>query len=101
MEGDCREVSLMAARELEHFLYRGDAVRFARERLGFDPDSIQEKMLRSRGRRGILNCCRQWGKSTVTAALAVHRAATRPGSLVLILSPSARQSAEFLTKARP
>src|SRR5205814_6714785 len=58
-------------------------------------------LLRSRAKRVILNCCRQWGKSTVTAAMAVHRAATQPGSLVLVASPSGRQSGEFLLKARP
>ena len=56
-------------------------------------------MLASDAKRGILNCSRQWGKSTVTAAKAIHRAYTRPGALVLVASPSERQSAEFLRKA--
>jgi hypothetical protein len=47
----------------------------------------------------MLNCSRQWGKSTVTAVMAVHRAMFEPESLVLVLSPSERQSAEFLRKA--
>src|SRR6059036_1353715 len=51
-------------------------VAFARERLGFSPDEKQELVLRG-GRRGIVNCTRQWGKSTVTAAKAVHRAHSR------------------------
>ncbi len=76
-----------------------DAVTFARERLGFEPDERQAAVLRSGARRGILNCSRQWGKSTVTAAKAVHRAYTRPGSLVLVASPSERQSAGFVRKA--
>jgi hypothetical protein len=58
------------------------------------------EVLRSTAKRGILNCSRQWGKSTVTAAKAVHRAYTRPGSLVLVASPSERQSAEFLRKVK-
>src|SRR5262249_62791 len=49
-----------------------DAVEFARERLEFHPDAIQEMVLRG-GRRGIVNCTRQWGKSSVTAVRAVHR----------------------------
>ncbi len=57
-------------------------------------------MLLSEANRGILNCTRQWGKSTITAAKAVHRAYTRPQSLVLVASPTDRQSAEFLRKAR-
>ncbi len=76
----------------------GDAVAFARERLGFEADEKQALVLLG-GRRGIVNCARQWGKSTVAAAKAVHRAYTMAGSLVLLLSPSGRQSGEFLRKA--
>ena len=75
-----------------------DAVEFARTRLEFEPDERQAEVLRSEAKRGILNCSRQWGKSTVAAAKAVHRAYSRPGSLVLVASPSERQSAEFLRK---
>jgi hypothetical protein len=39
------------------------------------------------------------GKSTVTAAKAVHRAYSVAGSLTLVVRPSARQSGEFLRKA--
>src|SRR5207253_10118520 len=76
----------------------GDAVAFAREKLGFDPDEKQMAMLRG-GKRGILNCSRQWGKSTVAAAKAVHRAYSEPGSLTLLLTPSGRQSREFMRKS--
>jgi hypothetical protein len=58
-------------------------------------------VLRSTSRRGILNCSRQWGKSTMAAVKAVYRAHTRPGSLVLIASPSERQSKELVRKAIP
>src|SRR5436309_10945465 len=75
-----------------------DAVKFARERLRFEPDGEQERALRG-GRRGIVLCTRQWGKSTVMAAKAVHRAHCVPGSLILLLSPCGRQSGEFLRKA--
>jgi hypothetical protein len=76
-----------------------DAVEFARTRLGFEPDERQEEVLRSEAKRGILNCSRQWGKSTVAAAKAVYRAYSRAGCLVLVASPSARQSRLFLRKA--
>ena len=46
-----------------------------------------------------MNCTRQWGKSTVAAAKAVHRAWHEPESLVLVASPSSRQSGEFMRKA--
>ena len=49
------------------------------------------------GKRGILNCSRQWGKSTVAAAKAVHRAYWESGSQTLLLT---RQSGEFIRKAK-
>ncbi len=73
--------------------------QFARTLLNFSPDALQSAVLDSPAKRGILNCSRQWGKSTVLAVKAVHRAFTRPGSLVLVASPSVRQSGEFLRKA--
>ena len=74
------------------------AVEFAREQLGFEPDERQA-VLASEAKRGILNCTRQWGKSTVAATKAIHRALTRAESLVIVASPTERQSAEFLRKA--
>lgn len=68
-------------------------------RLGFTPDERQLAVLESGAKRGILNCSRQWGKSTVAAAKAVHRAVTAPGCLVLAASPSERQSAALVRKA--
>jgi hypothetical protein len=76
-----------------------DAAEFARSRLKFKPDERQSEVLRSTARRGILNCTRQWGKSTVAAAKAVHRAFTQAKSLVLVASPTDRQSAELIRKA--
>src|SRR5207247_7841862 len=75
-----------------------DPVEWARARLGFTADPIQELALRG-GRRGIVNCTRQWGKSTVMAVKAVHRAMQEARSLTLTLSPSARQSGEVMRKA--
>jgi hypothetical protein len=80
--------------------YRMDPIRFVREQLHFDPDPTQQTVIESCHPRGLLNCTRQWGKSTVTAAKAIHRAATVPGSLTVVMSPSNRQSGEFLAKAR-
>ena len=72
---------------------------FARHKLAFEPDPRQAAVLDSQANRGILNCSRQWGKSTVLAVKAVHRAWTVAGSLTLVASPSERQSGEFLRKA--
>lgn len=70
---------------------------FARA-VGLDPDPWQERLLRSDAPRVILNCCRQSGKSTVSAILALHTALYSPGSLVLCLAPSERQSKELFSK---
>jgi hypothetical protein len=71
---------------------------FARARLEFEPDERQAEVLGARKRRLLLNCSRQWGKSTVTAVRAVFEAETRPGSLTLVAAPTARQSAELVRK---
>jgi hypothetical protein len=73
--------------------------QWARERLGFSPDAIQTRVLDSSAKRGVLNCTRQWGKSTVAAAKAVYQACVEPGSLTVVVSPTARQSGEFVRKA--
>ena len=76
-----------------------DPVHFARQRLLFSPDPVQARFLASWHPRRLLNCCRQWGKSTTVAALAVHRFVYGPpGNITLIFAPSLRQSAELLRK---
>jgi hypothetical protein len=75
-------------------------VSFAREALGFTPDAHQAQVLTSPHSRGLLNCTRQWGKSTIVALKAVHRSLFRPESMILVVSPSERQSREFLRKAK-
>ena len=77
----------------------GSAADWVRRELAFEPDAAQQRVLNSTSRRVLLNCTRQWGKSTVTAAKAVHQAMTVDGSLTLVVSPSGRQSGEFLRKA--
>ncbi len=75
-----------------------DRVAFARA-LGIEPDPWQERLLRSSSDRVLLNCSRQAGKSTMSAVIALHRALYHPGSLVLCLAPSERQSKELFAKA--
>lgn len=77
-----------------------DPVHFA-EAAGIRPDAWQADVLRSPSRRMLLNCSRQSGKSTTTALIALHTATYQASALVLLLSPSLRQSAElFRTVAR-
>jgi hypothetical protein len=75
-----------------------DPVAFAREQLDFEPDPWQVEVLLSPANRLLLNCSRQAGKSTTTAIVALHTALFRPGSLVLLVSPSLRQSSELFKK---
>lgn len=68
------------------------------ESVGMVPDEWQADVLRSQDDRILLNCCRQSGKSSTAAVLAVHTALYEPGSLTLLLSPSLRQSQELFRK---
>ena len=74
-----------------------DPVAFA-ESLGIVPDPWQRDLLNATDERIILNCARQSGKSTIVAIGALYHALTNPGSLVLILSPTQRQSGELFSK---
>jgi hypothetical protein len=77
-----------------------DPATFAAEQLGLEIHADQAPVFDTKIRRGIVNCCRQWGKSTSVAARAVHHAIYNADSLTLIVTPSASQSREFLRKAK-
>jgi hypothetical protein len=62
---------------------------------GMTPDPWQAELMRDSWTRALLLCSRQSGKSQVAGALALHDALTRPRSLVLLLSPTLRQSGEL------
>jgi hypothetical protein len=68
------------------------------EQAGITPDPWQCDVLRCSAARMLLLCSRQAGKSTITSILAVHTALYEPGSLVLLLSPTLRQSGELFKK---
>jgi Helicase len=74
-----------------------DRVEFARL-VGLAPDRWQERLLSSDAARVLMNCARQSGKSTMAGILALHRALTVPGSLILILAPAERQAKELFSK---
>jgi hypothetical protein len=78
--------------------YPEDPCEFASRFLHFELDEIQAAILRNPSRRVILNCTRQWGKSTLAAIKALHHALRNPGSLSCVACPSARQSAELIRK---
>jgi hypothetical protein len=74
-----------------------DRVAFARL-VGLAPDRWQEGLLHSEAPRVLMNCARQTGKSTAAGVLALHKALTHPGALVLILAPAERQAKELFSK---
>jgi hypothetical protein len=75
-----------------------DRVEFAAAAGLPDLDPWQVRLLRSDAPRVLLNCSRQSGKSTMAGVVALHRAFTVPGSLVLILAPAERQAKELFSK---
>jgi hypothetical protein len=66
--------------------------------LGLEPDPWQVQVLEGDHRRLLLNCCRQAGKSTGVALLGLGAAVFVPGTKVLLVSRSARQSAELFRR---
>jgi Terminase large subunit, T4likevirus-type, N-terminal len=68
--------------------------------LGIALDPWQADALTTPARDILLLCSRQAGKSLVAALLALREAVYRPGSLVLALSPSERQSKRLLRVIR-
>ena len=77
-------------------------VVFAREFLGFEPYEAQERVMRAipQYKEIVLNCSRQWGKSTLVAAMLVHRMLTEGGVLILVATPGARQSGQLVEKVK-
>ena len=75
-----------------------DPTRILCEGIGAPADTWQAKVLRRRTRRCLQLVTRQGGKSTTTAAKALHKALYTPGSLTLLVAPSQRQSGELFSK---
>jgi Helicase len=62
---------------------------------GLTLDQWQADLMRSTAPRVLLLCARQTGKSTVSGLIALATAVLQPGALVLLVSPSQRQSGEL------
>ena len=78
--------------------YALSPTEFALEVLGLDLDPWQRQVISSTGKRDLLNCSRQAGKSTTAAVLGLHQALYHPSSLTILVSPSQRQSSELFRK---
>lgn len=66
--------------------------------LGLEPYPWQAEALDPTLERLLLLCARQSGKSTVVAGKALWKAKYFPGSLILLISPSEKQSKEVMKK---
>jgi len=75
-----------------------DPARLFQRANGFAPDDWQIRVLRSSASQVLLCCCRQSGKSTVSASIALHTALYAAPSLTLAVSPTLRQSQELFKK---
>jgi Terminase large subunit, T4likevirus-type, N-terminal len=74
-----------------------DPVLLARD-CELDPDPIQADLLTTSSRRVLVNCCRQWGKSSITALVALHECLYAAPARVVLVSPSQPQSTELFKK---
>ena len=66
--------------------------------LGLQADPFQEEICRA-DRDTLVLVCRQGGKSTAAGCTAAHRAVYKPGSTIVMVAPTQRQSVEVLRKA--
>ena len=62
---------------------------------GLTADPWQDRVLTRQADRELLMCTRQAGKSSIASLRALHTAMCKPNSLVLLLSPTERQSGEL------
>jgi hypothetical protein len=63
--------------------------------VGLTLDQWQAQLMRNAARRVLLLCARQTGKSTTCALIAIATSISQPLALVLLISPSQRQSGEL------
>src|SRR5438128_2279502 len=91
---DQAEARLLQGMPLPADRFLADPARLLAD-TGMEPDPWQAALLRSFAGRVLLLCSRQSGKSTTAAALALRTALLEPDSLVLLLSPTLRQSGEL------
>lgn len=81
----------MANELLNELIQSLNPVSFARS-LGIEPDEWQRRVLLSDDKRIMILAARQSGKSMICALYALWNALYNPGSTILVLSPSLRQS---------
>src|SRR5216684_248414 len=70
------------------------------QRAALTPDRWQTEVLQTQKTQILLLCSRQVGKTLVAAALALRTALLEAPALVLVLTPSERQSREFMRRIK-
>src|SRR6185437_7326899 len=88
------ETRLLTGRTLPEDRFWADPSKVLMD-AGMTPDVWQASLLRATWTRALLLCSRQAGKSQVAGALALCEAIRQPRSLILLLSPTLRQSGEL------
>jgi hypothetical protein len=68
--------------------------------INLQPDPWQEGFLRDESKRRAMLCCRRAGKTLVSAARTLGHSLTRPYAVTLVLSPTRRQSQEYVRYVR-
>jgi hypothetical protein len=66
--------------------------------VGIVPDDVQAQLLTTDSKRVLLNCTRQWGKSTTSALIALHTALYAAPATIILISPSLPQSTELFKR---
>jgi terminase large subunit-like protein len=94
LKRDIEELKSRRASRIRPLGVPTDRVEFFRA-AGLEPDPWQAKVLRSDSKRLLLNCSRQSGKTTVVAAMALHKALLVPRSFTFVFAPSLDQSIIF------
>lgn len=85
--------------EFAELLVRYDPPEIMR-RAALDPDPWQAALLQRQPHRAMVVCSRQAGKSTVCAAVALHRAISAPNRVIVVIAPTQRQSTLLVSKIR-
>jgi phage terminase large subunit-like protein len=91
---------MVTQEQLDGLRQLADLPYFGRRRLGFRCDAQQVDLFRRVGKRTLLNCSRQTGKTTAAAMKAVHTALWRRNVTVLVTAPKKQQTREFMRKVR-
>lgn len=84
---------MLMARDIQRAL---DPATLARE-VGIEPDGWQKDLLRNDAKRVLMLCSRQSGKTETAILKALHAALYDPG-LIIVVSPSLRQSSEVFKR---